>query len=93
MDGQVFKGMASWYGPGFNGKRTASGERFRQNELTAAHKTLPFGTIDRVTNLQNARSVEVRIHDRGPFVGGRNIDISTSAAVRARMSHTGVGPL
>ena len=93
VDGQTFKGMASWYGPGFNGRRTASGERFRQNELTAAHKTLPFGTIVRVTNLQNARTVDVRINDRGPFVRGRIIDLSKGAAERLRMITTGVVPV
>ncbi len=92
-NGQVFKGMASWYGPGFNGKLTASGERFRQNELTAAHKTLPFGTIVRVTNLQNARTVEVRINDRGPFVKGRIIDLSKGAAQQLNMIRTGVVPV
>lgn len=85
--------MASWYGPGFNGKRTASGERFRQNELTAAHKTLPFGTIVRVTNLQNARTVDVRINDRGPFVRGRIIDLSKGAAQQLNMIRTGVVPV
>ncbi len=91
--GQVLRGMASWYGPGFNGKRTASGERFRQSQLTAAHKTLPFGTIVRVTNLQNARSVDVRINDRGPFVRGRIIDLSKGAAQQLRMISTGVIPV
>ena len=91
--GQLLKGMASWYGPGFNGRRTASGERFRQNELTAAHKTLPFGTIVRVTNLQNTRTVDVRINDRGPFVRGRIIDLSKGAAERLRMIRTGVVPV
>ena len=91
--GKVLKGIASWYGPGFNGKRTASGERFRQNELTAAHKTLPFGTIVRVTNLQNARTVDVRINDRGPFVRGRIIDLSKGAAQRLNMIRTGVVPV
>ncbi len=85
--------MASWYGPGFNGKRTASGERFRQGQLTAAHKSLPFGTIVRVTNLQNARSVDVRINDRGPFVRGRVIDLSRGAAEQLRMIRTGVVPV
>ncbi len=89
----MLKGMASWYGPGFNGKRTASGERFRQGQLTAAHKTLPFGTIVRVTNLQNTRSVDVRINDRGPFVRGRIIDLSKGAARQLRMIGTGVVPV
>lgn len=73
-------GHASWYGPGFQGARTASGERFDMNDLTAAHKTLPFGTRLRVTNLRNHRQVIVRVTDRGPFVHGRLIDLSRAAA-------------
>lgn len=73
-------GIASWYGPGFDGKRTANGERFYQNELTAAHKTLPMPSIVRVTNLENGKSVIVRINDRGPFSRGRLIDVSSKAA-------------
>ena len=73
-------GSASWYGPGFNGKMAASGERFNQNAMTAAHKTLPFGTKVRVTNRHTGRSVIVRINDRGPFVKGRVIDLSPAAA-------------
>lgn len=73
-------GLASWYGPGFHGKRTASGERFNTNELTAAHKTLPFGTRVRVKSLTNGKEVVVRINDRGPFVKGRIIDLSQAAA-------------
>src|SRR5262245_46078443 len=76
--GQV--GIASWYGPGFHGNRTANGEIFDQNELTAAHPSLPLGSRAVVTNLTNGRSVEVRINDRGPFVGGRVIDLSYAAA-------------
>jgi rare lipoprotein A len=71
---------ASWYGPGFHGRRTANGERFDQDALTAAHKTLPFGTKVRVTNAANGKSVVVRINDRGPFVRGREIDLSKGAA-------------
>ena len=63
-------GTASWYGPGFHGNRTSSGEIYDQNDLTAAHQTLPLGTRVAVTNLQNGRSVEVRVNDRGPFVEG-----------------------
>ena len=74
------KGRASWYGPGFHGKRTANGERFNQNALTAAHRSLPFGTKVKVTNVRNGRSVIVRINDRGPFHGGRIIDLSRAAA-------------
>jgi rare lipoprotein A len=73
-------GVASWYGPGFHGRRTASGEVYDQDALTAAHRSLPFGTRVRVTNLENGRAVEVRINDRGPFVGGRVIDVSRAAA-------------
>lgn len=74
------KGMASWYGPGFHGRRTASGEHFNQYALTAAHRSLPFGTRVRVTNAYNGRSVVVRINDRGPFTRGRVIDLSRKAA-------------
>lgn len=73
-------GIASWYGPGFHGNRTANGEIYDQYELTAAHRTLPLGTRAMVTNITNGRSVEVRINDRGPFVKGRIIDLSTAAA-------------
>jgi rare lipoprotein A len=73
-------GVASWYGPGFNGKHTASGEVYDQEDLTAASTTLPLGTLALVTNLQNGRRVEVRINDRGPFVKGRQIDLSHGAA-------------
>src|SRR2546428_2660399 len=73
-------GVASWYGPGFHGNRTANGEIYDQYELTAAHRTLPLGTRVMVTNLSNGRAVEVRINDRGPFVGGRAIDLSYAAA-------------
>ncbi|CAO4179728.1 Endolytic peptidoglycan transglycosylase RlpA [Methylorubrum populi] len=70
---------ASWYGPGFHGRLTANGERFDQNALTAAHRSLPFGTRVRVTSTSNGRSV-VRINDRGPFVRGRSIDLARAAA-------------
>lgn len=73
-------GVASWYGPGFNGKHTASGEIYDQEDLTAACRTLPLGTRVLVTNLQNGRRVEVRINDRGPFAKGRKIDLSHAAA-------------
>jgi rare lipoprotein A len=73
-------GLASWYGPRFHGKRTASGERFDANELTAAHKTLPFGTRVRVKSMVNGKEVVVRINDRGPFIKGRIIDLSQAAA-------------
>ena len=81
-------GVASWYGPGFHGKRTASGEVYDQHGLTAAHQTLPLGTRVLVTSLTNGRSVEVRVNDRGPFVGDRVIDLSKAAAQRLDM----IGP-
>ena len=77
---KVIRGRASWYGPGFHGKKTASGEIFDQGRLTAAHKTLPLGTKAKVTNLKNGNSVEVEINDRGPYVGDRVIDLSRAAA-------------
>lgn len=87
------KGIASWYGPGFHGNRSASGERFNQNALTAAHRSLPFGTNVRVTNLNNGRSVIVRINDRGPYIRGRVIDLSAAAARVLGLLHTGVAPV
>lgn len=73
-------GRASWYGPGFHGRRTASGERFQSGAMTAAHRTLPFGTRVRVTHVGTGRSVVVRINDRGPFHGGRIIDLAAGPA-------------
>jgi rare lipoprotein A len=87
------QGWASWYGPGFDGNYTASGERFNQYDLTAAHRTLPFGTRVRVTNLDNGRSVVVRITDRGPFVGDRVLDLSKGAAQVLGTIHSGVSPI
>lgn len=84
-------GMASWYGPGLHGRRSASGEVFNQNALTAAHRTLPFGTHVRVTNLSTGRSVVVRINDRGPFSHGRVIDLSSAAAGQIGLRASGVG--
>ncbi|MGH1573469.1 septal ring lytic transglycosylase RlpA family protein [Methylobacterium sp. P31] len=73
-------GVASWYGPGFHGRRTANGERFDMNALTAAHRTLPLGSQVRVTNTRTGQSVVVRINDRGPYVGRRVIDLSKASA-------------
>jgi rare lipoprotein A len=73
-------GIASWYGPGFHGKQTANGERYDQNELTAAHRTLQMPSLVRVTNLDNGRSVVLRVNDRGPYSKGRIIDVSSRAA-------------
>jgi len=77
---KIIRGQASWYGPGFHGKKTASGEIFDQSRLTAAHKTLPLGTKAKVTNLENGNTVEVEINDRGPYIGERVIDVSRAAA-------------
>jgi rare lipoprotein A len=77
---ELERGGASWYGPGFHGRRTASGERYDMNALTAAHRTLPFGTWVRVRSLVNGREVDVRITDRGPFIRSRVIDVSRGAA-------------
>ena len=87
------RGMASWYGSGFHGRRTASGETFNSSGLTAAHRYLPFGTKVRVTNLRNGRSVVVRINDRGPFSGGRVIDLSRGAAAIIGVFQSGVAPV
>jgi rare lipoprotein A len=73
-------GKASWYGPGFHGRRTASGERFNQNALTAAHPSLHLPSLVRVTNVENGRTVVVRVNDRGPYRRGRIIDVSRGAA-------------
>lgn len=87
--GWVERGEASWYGPGFQGRRTASGERYDMHRLTAAHPTLPFGSIVEVTNLDNGQRVRVRINDRGPFARGRVIDLSYLAAKRIDMVRAG----
>jgi peptidoglycan lytic transglycosylase len=87
------EGHASWYGGKFQGRLTANGEIFDTALLTAAHKTLPFGTIVRVSHLGNGRSVEVRINDRGPFVEGRVIDLSRAAADALEMAGEGVAPV
>lgn len=83
------RGTAAYYGGKFHGRKTASGERFDKNAMTAAHRKLPFGTIVRVTNLANGRSVEVRINDRGPF-GRGIIDVSEAAAKKLGMIRRGV---
>ncbi|MGM0462986.1 MAG: septal ring lytic transglycosylase RlpA family protein [Fibrobacterota bacterium] len=80
--GHAMQGHASWYGRKFHGRTTASGEAYNMRDMTAAHKTLPFGTRVRVTDLDTDRSVTVRINDRGPFVEGRIIDLSRRAADR-----------
>ncbi|MFP3953662.1 MAG: septal ring lytic transglycosylase RlpA family protein [Candidatus Bipolaricaulota bacterium] len=82
-------GVASWYGPNFQGKTTASGETFDMNELTAAHKSIPFGTKVRVTDLASNSQVVVRINDRGPFIKGRIIDLSKRAAEKLGIIDSG----
>lgn len=86
-------GLASWYGRSFQRKPTASGERYDMNDLTAAHRSLPLDTIVRVTNLDNDRSVLVRINDRGPFAQGRAIDLSRGAARLLDMTRAGIVPV
>ncbi|KLK94183.1 lipoprotein [Microvirga vignae] len=85
----IQSGRASWYGPGFHGRRTASGETFNTNELTAAHRTLPFGTKVRVVNKRTGKSVVVRINDRGPYAHGRVIDLSRASAQAIGISGVG----
>ncbi len=87
---QTISGAASWYGPKFHGQPTASGEPFDMNRLTAAHRTLPFGTRIRVINEANGKSVLVRVNDRGPFAGKRVIDLSRKAAQAIGIVQRGV---
>lgn len=84
------EGLASYYGPGLHGRKTASGERFDQNALTAAHRTERFGTCLRVVNMENGKSVEVRVNDRGPFKAERIIDVSLAAARKLDMVAKGL---
>jgi rare lipoprotein A len=90
--GETQHGLASWYSIK-DGIHTVSGERFDDSKLTAAHRRLPFGTIVRVTNEQNGKSVDVRINDRGPWTGGRLIDLSSAAADELDMKRAGVVPV
>jgi len=88
--GYLGEGLASYYGPGLHGRPTASGERFNQNAMTAAHRKLPFGTCVRVVNMENGRSVDVRVNDRGPFKEGRIIDVSLAAAKKLDLLEKGL---
>ncbi len=92
-DDYVERGVASWYGPGFHGERTSSGEPYDMYAMTAAHKTLPIPAYAEVTNLRNGRRVVVRINDRGPFVGDRLIDLSYTAAWKLDMLREGTAPV
>ena len=83
-------GIASWYGPGFHGNRTANGEVYDMDGISAAHKTLPFGTIVRVVEIETGRSIVVRINDRGPFIDGRIIDLSKGAAEKLGIVEKGI---
>lgn len=87
--GEIISGIASWYGPDFNGKKTSNGEYYDMYDFTAAHKTFPMHTIVRVTNIENGKEVTVRVNDRGPFVKGRIIDLSKAAARAIEMTKKG----
>jgi len=84
---------ASWYGPGFHGRKTANGEVYDQMSFTAAHKSLKFGTLLKITNLKNSNSVVVRINDRGPYIHGRDLDLSKAAALELGMVRKGVAKI
>ena len=87
---QTMVGQASWYGPGFFGKQTVSGEMLQPGAMTAAHRSLPIGTMVRVTNFSNGRSAVVRINDRGPYIGKRIIDLAHGAACKLGLVHSGI---
>jgi rare lipoprotein A len=89
----LLRGLASWYGDAFDGRSTASGERFDMYAMTACHPTLPFGSMVRVVNLKNGRSVIVRITDRGDLAAGRVIDLSFAAAEKLAMTNSGLAPV
>ncbi len=90
LRGQIWYGNASWYGPYWHGRTTSNGETFNRNNLTAAHRTLPFNTMVKVTNLRNNKSVVVRVNDRGPFKAGRIIDLSEKAADKIDAKKQGI---
>ena len=91
--GEVFRGVSSWYGPNFHGKLTANGEIYNMYAYTAANKIMPFGTIVKVINLNNGKSVIVRINDRGPFMKGRILDLSYAAGKKIGLDKTGTAPV
>ncbi len=92
-EGYVERGLASWYGPKFHGRKTSSGEVFDMHQMSAAHKTLPLSTWVKVTHLDTGRSITVRVNDRGPFVEGRIIDLSYQAALDLEITDEGVAPV
>lgn len=85
--------VASWYGEYFRGRKTANGERFNPDKISCAHKTLPFGTILKVTNIENDKSLVVRVNDRGPYIRGRSLDLSRAAAQRLGFMRKGTTKL
>jgi rare lipoprotein A len=87
--GFIQTGTASWYGPGFHGRKTANGEIYNMHALTGAHKTLPLVTYAKVTNLENKKSIVIKINDRGPFIGNRMLDLSRAAAKKLGVLHKG----
>jgi rare lipoprotein A len=91
--GDEQRGLASWYGKKYHGRPTASGERFDMHKVSAAHRTLPLGSVVKLTNLDNGRTLRVRINDRGPFIDGRIIDLSYKAAKKLDMVKAGVVPV
>lgn len=91
--GYIERGIASWYGEEFHGRPTSSGEIYDMHALTAAHKLMPLGTVAKVTNLENGRSVTVKINDRGPFIDDRIIDLSYGSAGAIDMVETGLAPV
>ena len=93
VPGSAQRGLASWYGPGYRGKPTASGEEFNPDDFTAAHRTMRFGTVVEVRNLKNNRTVLVEITDRGPFIQDRIIDLSEAAAKEIGLVGVGVAPV
>ncbi len=88
--GQTWTGLASWYGPKFHGRKTANGEKYNMNGMTAAHRELPFNTVIEVTHLRTGKKCRVRINDRGPFKGKRILDLSRGAAKKIGMIQAGV---
>ncbi len=93
VKGATQRGIASWYGEPFHGRKTANGETYDMHGISAAHQHLPLGSVVRVTNLDNGRQIEVRINDRGPFVGGRILDLSYGAAQRLGMAKAGLAKI
>lgn len=89
----IEQGEASWYGPGFQGKKTASGDKYDSNDLTAAHRRLPLGSEATITNLENGKQVEVEINDRGPYAASRKIDLSKAAAEKLDILDDGTAPV